>query len=151
MTENVRNADLIDTLETVVSDWAKRVAAALESQLRKTPQGNGPLAEIGEFRKTNVVANPASLNEPVGHYGWTDGRISTSFISGRSILPSLVLIFLPRSTQMTLRSCGFPSGCLSVHLSVCLIASISTSHNPNAYQSHNLHSHQSFGANVTRR
>ena len=47
MTENVRNSDLIESLETVVSDWSKRVASALESQLRKTPQGNGPLAEIG--------------------------------------------------------------------------------------------------------
>ena len=128
MTENVRNADLIDTLETVVSDWAKRVAAALESQLRKTPQGNGPLAEIGEFRKQTRW----SLL-----YGWTDGLF----------FRRLVLTFFPPSPQMTLRPCGCPSVCLSV----CLIASISTPHNSNAYQSHNLHSHQSFGANVTRR
>jgi hypothetical protein len=54
MTENVRNSDLIESLETVVSDWSKRVASALESQLRKTPQGNGPLAEIEFWRERNA-------------------------------------------------------------------------------------------------
>ena len=52
--ENVRNPELVETLETLVNGWEKQVASALEVQLKKTPQGNGPLAEIDFWRERNA-------------------------------------------------------------------------------------------------
>ena len=52
--DNVRNVELVEALETLVNGWEKQVAAALEVQLKKTPQGNGPLAEIDFWRERNA-------------------------------------------------------------------------------------------------
>ena len=45
---------MVEALETLVNGWEQQVASALEVQLKETPQGNGPLAEIEFWRERNA-------------------------------------------------------------------------------------------------
>ncbi|XP_036076372.1 dynein heavy chain 10, axonemal isoform X2 [Rousettus aegyptiacus] len=47
--------DTVGILEQCVINWLDQISAAIESQLRKTPQGNGPLAEIEFWRERNAT------------------------------------------------------------------------------------------------
>ena len=52
---------IVGTLENALEDWTPNIAMALETQLAKTPQGKGPLAEIEHWR--NRAAALATLYE----------------------------------------------------------------------------------------
>ncbi|XP_036352277.2 dynein axonemal heavy chain 10 [Ochotona princeps] len=45
----------LELLEQCVINWLSQISTALESQLKKTPQGNGPLAEIEFWRERNAT------------------------------------------------------------------------------------------------
>ena len=45
---------LINTLETAVYDWEAQISDALEAQNQKSPNGNGPLAEIDYWKERNI-------------------------------------------------------------------------------------------------
>ncbi|XP_039735198.1 dynein axonemal heavy chain 10 [Pteropus medius] len=47
--------ETMDILEQCVINWLDQISAAIESQLKKTPQGNGPLAEIEFWRERNAT------------------------------------------------------------------------------------------------
>ncbi|KAF7484154.1 Hypothetical predicted protein [Marmota monax] len=47
--------DTVETLEQCVINWLNQISAAVEGQLKKTPQGNGPLAEIEFWRERNAT------------------------------------------------------------------------------------------------
>ncbi|XP_023576433.1 dynein heavy chain 10, axonemal [Octodon degus] len=47
--------DTLEALEQCVINWLSQISAALEGQLKKTPQGNGPLAEIEFWRERNAT------------------------------------------------------------------------------------------------
>jgi len=59
MSDNVEevlaNNDLMQTIRDTCSDWAKQIRGALESQVKKTPMGKGPLAEIDFWRERNAA------------------------------------------------------------------------------------------------
>ncbi|XP_055003053.1 dynein axonemal heavy chain 10 [Sorex araneus] len=45
----------VDVLEQCVINWLNQITVAVDSQLKKTPQGNGPLAEIEFWRERNAT------------------------------------------------------------------------------------------------
>ncbi|XP_077015711.1 dynein axonemal heavy chain 10 isoform X3 [Tamandua tetradactyla] len=47
--------ETLDILEQCVINWLTQISAALESQLKKIPQGHGPLAEIDFWRERNAT------------------------------------------------------------------------------------------------
>ncbi|EPY85817.1 hypothetical protein CB1_000348015 [Camelus ferus] len=47
--------DAVEILEQCVINWLNQISAALEGQMKKTPQGNGPLAEIEFWRERNAT------------------------------------------------------------------------------------------------
>ncbi|KAF3820598.1 hypothetical protein GH733_005143 [Mirounga leonina] len=47
--------EAIEILEQCVINWLNLISAAVEGQLKKTPQGNGPLAEIEFWRERNAT------------------------------------------------------------------------------------------------
>ncbi|XP_044777260.1 dynein axonemal heavy chain 10 isoform X1 [Neomonachus schauinslandi] len=47
--------EAIEILEQYVINWLNLISAAVEGQLKKTPQGNGPLAEIEFWRERNAT------------------------------------------------------------------------------------------------
>ncbi|XP_036777654.2 dynein axonemal heavy chain 10 [Manis pentadactyla] len=47
--------ETIEILEQCVINWLNQISAAIESQLKKTPQGHGPLAEIEFWRERNAT------------------------------------------------------------------------------------------------
>ncbi|XP_037672459.1 dynein heavy chain 10, axonemal isoform X6 [Choloepus didactylus] len=47
--------ETVDILEQCVINWLTQISAAVEGQLRKMPQGNGPLAEIDFWRERNTT------------------------------------------------------------------------------------------------
>ncbi|VFV23646.1 dynein heavy chain axonemal [Lynx pardinus] len=47
--------EAVETLEQCVINWLNLISAAVEGQLKKTPQGNGPLAEIEFWRERNAT------------------------------------------------------------------------------------------------
>ncbi|XP_021113285.1 dynein heavy chain 10, axonemal isoform X2 [Heterocephalus glaber] len=49
------NPDTLEALEQCVINWLNQISAAVEGQLKKTPQGNGPLAEIEFWRERNAT------------------------------------------------------------------------------------------------
>lgn len=51
--ELAKNEELIHNIEEACLQWTKQIASALELQLKKTPQGNGPLPEIDFWRERN--------------------------------------------------------------------------------------------------
>ena len=59
--QSAADMKIVGTLETALEDWTPSIATALESQLAKTPQGKGPLAEIEHWR--NRAAALSTLYE----------------------------------------------------------------------------------------
>ncbi|KAL3856163.1 hypothetical protein ACJMK2_010948 [Sinanodonta woodiana] len=53
--EIVNNTELMDKIRETCSEWTKLVHGALETQVKKIPQGNGPLAEIDFWRERNAA------------------------------------------------------------------------------------------------
>lgn len=53
--EVLANNDLMQVIRETCGDWAKRIRGALESQMKKIPQGRGPLAEIDFWRERNAA------------------------------------------------------------------------------------------------
>ncbi|NXT76855.1 DYH10 protein, partial [Zapornia atra] len=47
--------EVVKALESCVITWQKVIHAALEEQLKKAPQGNGPLAEVDHWCKRNCT------------------------------------------------------------------------------------------------
>ncbi|XP_021567645.1 dynein heavy chain 10, axonemal [Carlito syrichta] len=47
--------ETVDILEQCVINWLNQISAAVEGQLKKKPQGNGPLAEIEFWRERNAT------------------------------------------------------------------------------------------------
>uniref|UniRef100_A0A452SER6 Dynein axonemal heavy chain 10 n=1 Tax=Ursus americanus TaxID=9643 RepID=A0A452SER6_URSAM len=47
--------EAVEVLEQCVINWLNQISAAVEDQLKKTPQGNGPLAEIEFWRERNAT------------------------------------------------------------------------------------------------
>ncbi|NXN76105.1 DYH10 protein, partial [Himantopus himantopus] len=43
--------EVVETLESYAMTWQKLISTALEEQLKKVPQGNGPLAEVDLWRE----------------------------------------------------------------------------------------------------
>lgn len=55
ITEMAKDSTLVDSLEETLHNWEVTISSALEQQLKKTPQGNGPLAEIDFWRERNAT------------------------------------------------------------------------------------------------
>lgn len=55
ITEMVKDSELVTMLEETLHNWEVTISSALEIQLKKTPQGNGPLAEIDFWRERNAT------------------------------------------------------------------------------------------------
>ena len=53
--DNVKNTELMSEIENACKNWYKQISNALEVQQKKTPQGNGPLAEIDYWRERNAA------------------------------------------------------------------------------------------------
>ncbi|XP_052023863.1 dynein axonemal heavy chain 10 [Apodemus sylvaticus] len=53
--ELVADPELVETLEQCVINWLGQISYALDSQMKKKPQGNGPLAEIEFWRERNAT------------------------------------------------------------------------------------------------
>ncbi|XP_059533127.1 dynein axonemal heavy chain 10 [Myotis daubentonii] len=47
--------EIVESLEQCVINWLGQITVAVEGQLKKTPQGNGPLAEIEFWRERNAT------------------------------------------------------------------------------------------------
>ncbi|XP_069353305.1 dynein axonemal heavy chain 10 isoform X1 [Eulemur rufifrons] len=47
--------ETVEILEQCVINWLNQISAAVEDQLKKTPQGHGPLAEIEFWRERNAT------------------------------------------------------------------------------------------------
>ncbi|KAM4707116.1 dynein axonemal heavy chain 10 [Discoglossus pictus] len=54
------DAAVVEKLEQCVMNWQTQVSAALEEQLKRKPQGNGPLAEIDFWRERNATLSALS-------------------------------------------------------------------------------------------
>ena len=52
--ETVANTELMDQIREICSEWTKLIRSALEVQIKKVPQGKGPLAEIDFWRERNA-------------------------------------------------------------------------------------------------
>ena len=48
-------APVVAKLETAVEEWSRILSSTVESQLSKTPSGDGPLAEVDFWRERNSV------------------------------------------------------------------------------------------------
>ncbi|KAM9193992.1 dynein axonemal heavy chain 10 [Dugong dugon] len=55
VSELAADQETIDILEQCVINWLNQISEAIEGQLKKTPQGNGPLAEIDFWRERNAT------------------------------------------------------------------------------------------------
>ncbi|XP_049721902.1 dynein axonemal heavy chain 10 isoform X2 [Elephas maximus indicus] len=53
--ELAADQETVDILEQCVINWLDQISTAVEGQLKKTPQGNGPLAEIDFWRERNAT------------------------------------------------------------------------------------------------
>ncbi|KAE8635010.1 hypothetical protein XENTR_v10002490 [Xenopus tropicalis] len=51
---------IVEKLEQCVMNWQTQISVALEEQLQKKPQGNGPLAEIDFWRERNATLSALS-------------------------------------------------------------------------------------------
>ncbi|ELK26419.1 Dynein heavy chain 10, axonemal [Myotis davidii] len=47
--------EIVESLEQCVINWLGQITVAMEGQLKKTPQGHGPLAEIEFWRERNAT------------------------------------------------------------------------------------------------
>ncbi|XP_041455872.1 dynein heavy chain 10, axonemal-like [Lytechinus variegatus] len=59
-TELAKDDVLIHEIENTTLEWTKQIASAVEVQLKKTPHGNGPLAEIDFWRERNAALSALS-------------------------------------------------------------------------------------------
>ncbi|PIK48528.1 putative dynein heavy chain 10, axonemal isoform X3 [Apostichopus japonicus] len=59
--ELARNEELVHDIEEACLQWTRQISSALEFQLKKTPQGKGPLPEIDFWRERNSALS--ALNE----------------------------------------------------------------------------------------
>ena len=50
-----KDSELLSLLEETLQNWQVTISAAIELELKKTPQGNGPLAEIDFWRERNAT------------------------------------------------------------------------------------------------
>uniref|UniRef100_A0A8C4M7S5 Dynein axonemal heavy chain 10 n=1 Tax=Equus asinus asinus TaxID=83772 RepID=A0A8C4M7S5_EQUAS len=55
VSELAADPETVEILEQCVINWLNQISAAVEGQLKKTPQGNGPLAEIEFWRERNAT------------------------------------------------------------------------------------------------
>uniref|UniRef100_A0A4X2JQB9 Dynein axonemal heavy chain 10 n=1 Tax=Vombatus ursinus TaxID=29139 RepID=A0A4X2JQB9_VOMUR len=53
--EMAADSDAVDSLEQCVINWLSQISSAIEGQLKKTPQGKGPLAEIEFWRERTAT------------------------------------------------------------------------------------------------
>ncbi|PVD32839.1 hypothetical protein C0Q70_08286 [Pomacea canaliculata] len=53
--EVLNNIELMDLINETCADWSRQIQGALEQQLKKKPQGKGPLAEIDFWRERNAA------------------------------------------------------------------------------------------------
>ena len=53
--EAARDSALVSQLEGVVEDWGRQITSTVEEQQKKTPQGNGPLAEVDFWKEKNTA------------------------------------------------------------------------------------------------
>ncbi|XP_052801261.1 dynein axonemal heavy chain 10-like isoform X3 [Mya arenaria] len=53
--EIVANTELMDKIREICHEWTRQIRGALELQLKKTPHGKGPLAEIDFWRERNAA------------------------------------------------------------------------------------------------
>jgi len=51
----VANTELMDSIRETCLEWTRLVREALEAQVKKTPHGKGPLAEIDFWRERNAA------------------------------------------------------------------------------------------------
>ena len=52
--ENLANNELMSQIRETCSEWAKKIRGALDAELKRVPQGKGPLAEIDFWRERNA-------------------------------------------------------------------------------------------------
>ena len=50
-----RNPAIVSQLETAMEGWSRVISAMVDEQLKRQPQGNGPLAEIDFWKERNSV------------------------------------------------------------------------------------------------
>ena len=50
-----RNRTVVSKLEAAMEGWSRVISAMVDEQLKKQPQGNGPLAEIDFWKERNSV------------------------------------------------------------------------------------------------
>ncbi|TPX63919.1 hypothetical protein SpCBS45565_g06282 [Spizellomyces sp. 'palustris'] len=69
LNEAVRNTSLVKSLETLAEEWIDTVTNVLAKEAKKTPVGNGPLAEIEFWRDRNASLSTLyeQLNLPIVH------------------------------------------------------------------------------------
>ncbi|XP_077995609.1 dynein axonemal heavy chain 10-like isoform X2 [Glandiceps talaboti] len=58
--ELAKDEELVNQIESACLEWTQQIASAVETQLKKTPQGNGPLAEIDFWRERNAALSALS-------------------------------------------------------------------------------------------
>ncbi|XP_070572584.1 dynein axonemal heavy chain 10-like isoform X2 [Ptychodera flava] len=58
--ELAKDEELVTQIENACLEWTQQIASAVETQLKKTPQGNGPLAEIDFWRERNATLSALS-------------------------------------------------------------------------------------------
>ena len=56
-----KDPGLVSSLETAVDSWSRVITLTLEEQFKKTPPGNGPLAEIEYWKERNAALNALYL------------------------------------------------------------------------------------------
>ncbi|XP_014373608.2 dynein heavy chain 10, axonemal, partial [Alligator sinensis] len=61
--ELAANAEVVEKLEHCAMTWLTLISTAVEEQLKKVPQGNGPLAEIDLWRERNATLS--ALHEQI--------------------------------------------------------------------------------------
>ncbi len=58
--ELAKDNDLVHKIEGACLEWTKQISNCVESQLKKTPVGNGPLPEIDFWRERNATLSALS-------------------------------------------------------------------------------------------
>ena len=68
-TNEMMDPTLLKTLESLAEEWIATILGALAKEAKKTPQGNGPLAEIEFWRDRNTSLSTLfeQLNLPIVH------------------------------------------------------------------------------------
>ena len=56
-----KDPTLVSSLEAAVDSWSRVITITLEEQFKKTPPGNGPLAEIEFWKERNAALNALYL------------------------------------------------------------------------------------------